>query len=352
MTEARTDKFWMARALELATSSKSRVQPNPMVGCVLVLNNELLSEGCHEYYGGPHAEVNAFKGLDNLSSEELNEVTAYITLEPCSHTGKTPPCADLLISKGIKKVITAMEDPNPLVSGSGHQKLKDSGIKVVIGVLEEEAREVNRVFLHLINSDLPYVCLKWAESSDGYIDPEMHASEGRGSVAVSSESSSALVQTLRSYHNAILVGRRTAVVDNPRLTSREEGGVNPIRIVIDPRLELDYSKMRMMEGEGRTIAICESGVSASIEGLEIVDGLELGLKSVLRNLRKEGVYSILVEGGAKTLEIFIKEEVWHEAYVISSSKEFEKGLLAPEINLEGANYSELGDDEVYHVIRC
>ena len=126
MTEARTDKFWMARALELATSSKSRVQPNPMVGCVLVLNNELLSEGCHEYYGGPHAEVNAFKGLDNLSSEELNEVTAYVTLEPCSHTGKTPPCADLLISKGIKKVITAMEDPNPLVSGSGHQKLKDS----------------------------------------------------------------------------------------------------------------------------------------------------------------------------------------------------------------------------------
>lgn len=336
-----SDKFWMTRALELAIQGKSKTQPNPMVGCVIVLDGKAIGEGFHEEYGGPHAEVNAINSIKDQNLD-LSKATAYVSLEPCSHFGLTPPCANLLAEKGIGRVVTAMEDPNPKVKGKGHKILESKNIKIESGVLEEHAREMNRIFCHLQNSPLPYITLKWAQSKDSFIDPDTNASTGRGSFQISSGESSELVQHLRSHHNAILVGRKTVEVDTPKLTAREQNGVDPKRLVIDPqcKLESDYFD----------VVICNSG-SLSNAKAELCLGLEKGLKHVLKKLRELGVYSILVEGGARTLQSFIDNEVWDEAYVFESSKELKHGLKAPQIDLSEFDQSAVGPDTLYHLIK-
>ena len=263
-------------------------------------------------------------------------------MEPCSHFGLTPPCANLLVKKRIGRVVTAMEDPNPNVKGKGHKILESNNIQVDSGVLEKNSREMNRIFCHLQNSPLPYITLKWAQSKDSFIDPETNASRGRGSFMISSKESSSIVQSLRSHHNAILVGRKTVEIDNPKLTAREENGVNPIRLVIDPqcKLESDYFD----------IIICNSDFQSNAKA-ELCFGLEKGLKHVLLKLRKLGVYSILVEGGASTLQSFIDNEVWDEAYVFESSEELKQGLKAPQIDLSEFDQSAVGSDTLYHLIK-
>ena len=335
----------MTRALELAIQGKSKTQPNPMVGCVIVLDGEIIGEGYHQQHGGSHAEVEALK---NCRHKDLSSATAYVTLEPCSHVGLTPPCVNLLIERGVWRVVTAMEDPNPKVSGRGHEVLASKGIEVKSGILENQAREMNRIFIHLLRSPLPYITLKWAQSIDGYMDPETNPVANRGSIAISSTESSKIVQSLRSHHNAILLGRNTIEVDDPRLTSREENGVDPIKIVLDSESKIELSKYRFSE-VGRSIIVCNSGNSTT--EVEYCDGLEKGLKHVLLKLRDMGVYSILVEGGAHTLNSFIDAGLWNEAYVLESSDNLEVGLKAPSIDLSGFDKTITDTDTIYHYIR-
>ncbi len=338
MMDKGSDNYWMSKAFELAIQGKSRTQPNPLVGCVIVHEGKIIGEGYHHSYGKNHAEVEAFNGLENFDG--LENATAYINLEPCSHFGNTPPCAEFLVKSKIGRVVTAMEDPNPNVKGSGHSILKENNIELTECVLENEAKELNRIFIHLQKSPLPYITLKWAQSSDGYIDPEKSALKGRGSVKISSDESSILVQSLRSQHNSILIGKNTAFVDAPLLTSREEGGVDPIRIVIDSKCELNTNHF--------DIVVCNSDSNSSSKQCK---GLENGLESILVELRKMGVFSILVEGGAHTLNQFINSDLWNEAYVFESPKKLSNGLKAPTMEKNKFEKSMVGIDTLYHKIR-
>jgi len=221
----------MQRALDLAERGKGAVRPNPMVGCVIVHEEKIIGEGYHEQYGGPHAEVQAFASVSD--PQLLAEATVYVSLEPCSHWGKTPPCANLLVEKGIKSVVVATLDPNPLVAGKGVQLLEVAGISVQVGLLEQEARWQNRRFFCQQEKHRPYVILKWAQTQDGFI-----ARENFDSKWISGTQSRQLVHQWRAEEQAILVGKNTALHDNPRLNVRDWTGSDPIRVVLDSKLEL------------------------------------------------------------------------------------------------------------------
>ncbi len=344
----------MQRALDLAEKGSSTTLPNPMVGCVIVLDSKTIAEGYHEKYGEGHAEVNALATIPELSRETLARATAYVTLEPCSHHGKTPPCANLLIERGIGRVVYAIEDPNPIVSGSGHSLLKDAGLEVVNGVLEEEARLMNRKFLHLQTSDLPYIVLKWTQSLDGYMDPEMSAAYGRGGVAITSVDTLRHVHQLRAENSGILIGRKTAEVDNPSLNVREVNGPNPVRIVIDPELRLDDSKLKMIGHDGETWIICKPGFKRHISGAEVKPWLEEDLPVMLRKLRKNGIHSLFVEGGAFTHGKFLEQGFYNEIYVFQGVDEFGDGLKAPLITQYKSGKvceTSVGADALWHYIR-
>jgi diaminohydroxyphosphoribosylaminopyrimidine deaminase/5-amino-6-(5-phosphoribosylamino)uracil reductase len=347
-----TDIGWMERALELAGEGRSKVQPNPMVGCVIVLDGKIIAEGYHKEYGGPHAEVLAMTAIAEMSKQDLSRATAYVTLEPCSHFGKTPPCSDMLITRGVGRVVYAMEDPNPEVSGQGHKKLIDKGVEVVTGVLNEEAAHLNRVFISNLKSSLPYITLKWAQSSDGFMDADVDAAKNRGSYPISSVNASKLVHGLRAMRGGILVGRKTVEVDNPRLSVRSTKGENPYRIILDPELKIDHSGLRMHNEEGLTYIVCNTTETIEErEGFVFIQGLENGLRSVLIKLRGDGVHSMLVEGGAYTLHSFIEEGLWDEAFVITAKSQLGEGLKAPERPMAGTLQDFDGDDTIDRYVR-
>lgn len=344
MKADKTDIDFMKRALALAGLGLETTLPNPAVGCVIIKDDEIIAEGWHKEFGGPHAEVEALNAIPDLSVEELKNATAYVTLEPCSHFGKTPPCADLLIKRGVGRVVTAMEDPNPKVSGRGHKKLTDAGVDVSVGVLEGDARKLNRQFLKLQTSDLPYVTLKWAQSADGFIDPEATPNKNRGSYPISSSDVNKATHRLRARHKAILVGRGTAEIDNPRLTLREGEGENPMRLIIDPSLKINPSSLKMLSEDGETYFICNSDIE-NPHSLALPILGESGLEDALRVLRREkGVFNILVEGGSKTHQMFIDEGLWDEAWVVVAEKELGGGLEAPVIDKEAEIISSFSND--------
>ena len=228
------EKF-MQRCLELAAIGSGYVAPNPMVGCVIVANDLIIGEGYHRIFGGPHAEVNAFDEVEN--EDLLSSATLYVSLEPCSHFGKTPPCVDLIISKKIQRVVIGCRDSNPAVSGKGIDRLKRAGIEVIEGVLENECRWLNKRFFTFHERQRPYIVLKWAQTQDGYID-RIRGEASSGINWVTSETTKSLVHKWRSEEQSILVGRNTIINDNPSLTVREYDGRNPIRIVIDSQLQI------------------------------------------------------------------------------------------------------------------
>jgi len=328
------DERWMKRALELAELGLNATAPNPMVGCIIVLKGEMISEGWHKKYGDAHAEVIALAKIPHHTREQLSKATAYVTLEPCSHHGKTPPCSELLIERGVGRVVSAMVDPNSLVSGKGHKKLQQAGIDTLTGVLAKEARELNKKFIHLHNSELPYITLKWAESKDGFIDPEIDASIGRGSFPITSDKTRALVHQLRASHKGILVGRKTIAVDDPSLNVRIVDGVSPIRIVIDPDLSLDMScyKISSLKGETWLLHNRADGVVSKTDFIRYIKAPLHNLESTLKLIRHHGIHSVLIEGGAYTLVKFIESGLWNEAYVFSSSSNLTNGLNAPKID--------------------
>lgn len=325
-----TSEDFMTRAFELAIKGIGKVSPNPMVGCVITHQGKIVGEGWHKKYGEAHAEVNAINSLRDKSI--LPQCEVYVSLEPCAHFGKTPPCADLLIKHQVKKVIISVTDPNPLVGGKGIARLRDAGIEVETGVLEAEGFAINKRFFKAIEQKRPYAILKWAETADGFI-----ARKNYDSKWISSPYSRKLVHKWRTEEDAILVGPKTAEYDNPQLTAREWEGKNPIRIVIDRNLKLK-ADLHLFDGSSPTICYNLHKTSEAKNLIFVALEKDNFIEKMLDDLFQRGIQSIIIEGGATILNEFIKEQLWDEIRLFKAGKEFGEGIAAPE--KPKINYSE------------
>lgn len=330
----------MQRALELARLGLGNVSPNPMVGCVIVKDGKIIGEGHHEQYGGPHAEVNAVQAVKDQSL--LPQSTAYVTLEPCSHFGKTPPCADLLVRHQVKRVVICNEDPNPLVAGQGIERLRNAGIEVEIGLLREEGRVLNRRFFTAFEKKRPYVILKWAQTTDGFV-----ARENYDSKWISNTYSRQLVHKWRAEEDAILVGTNTARYDNPSLTTRDWKGKNPVRFFIDRTLELNKG-MHLMDGTVPTYCFTE-GEGENRQNLTFIQQEQIAPEAILASISELKIQSLIIEGGSGLLNSFIERGLWDEARVFIAPHTFGKGIAAPHISGELLSAEDvLGDRLLIH----
>jgi len=334
--------LFMQRALDLAERGKGAVRPNPLVGCVLVHEGNIIGEGYHEQYGGPHAEVNAIASVTD--PKLLTDATAYVSLEPCSHWGKTPPCANLLVEKGIKSVVVATLDPNPLVAGKGVKLIEQAGISVQVGLLEQEARWQNRRFFCQQEKHRPYVILKWAQTQDGFI-----ARENFDSKWISGTQSRQLAHQWRAEEQAILVGKNTALHDNPRLNVRDWTGTDPIRVVLDSKLELP-ADLHLFDQQIPTL--CYNLLkSEKLTNLEWVQLPQLSPEALLADLHARQIQSVLIEGGSQTLTQFLAAGLWDEARVFTAPIQFERGIAAPKLTQTPAESHAIGEDQLdiyYH----
>jgi diaminohydroxyphosphoribosylaminopyrimidine deaminase/5-amino-6-(5-phosphoribosylamino)uracil reductase len=334
--------LFMQRALDLAERGKGTVRPNPLVGCVLVHEGKIIGEGYHEQYGGPHAEVNAIASVTD--PKLLADATAYVSLEPCSHWGKTPPCANLLVEKGIKSVVVATLDPNPLVAGKGVKLLEEEGISVQVGLLEQEAKWQNRRFFCQQEKHRPYLILKWAQTQDGFI-----ARENFDSKWISSSQSRQLVHQWRAEEQAILVGKNTALHDNPRLNVRDWTGSDPIRVVLDSKLELP-ADLHLFDQQ--TPTLCYNLLkSEKLTNLEWVQLPQLSPEALLADLHTRQIQSVLIEGGSQTIHQFLVAGLWDEARVFTAPIQFERGIAAPQLTQTPVESHAIGEDQLdiyYH----
>lgn len=320
------EEKYMQRCIELAGNGLCNVSPNPMVGAVIVCDERIIGEGYHIRCGEAHAEVNAIRSVKDESL--LERSTIYVSLEPCSHYGKTPPCADLIIEKKIPRIVIGCQDPFSKVAGRGIQKLRDAGREVIVGVLEAECRQLIRKFITFHTFHRPYITLKWAESQDGFIDLNRTAGNP---VKLSTPLTSMIVHKKRSESDAIMVGTRTALLDNPSLTVRNWYGKNPIRIVLDKDLSLPTS-LHLFDGSVPTLIFTENQHSPLSSPEYIVLNYQKDiLPQIMEELYKRGIQSLLVEGGSILLQSFIDVGCWDEAFVEQASKELHSGVKAPEI---------------------
>lgn len=328
------DEIYMSRAIQLAKLAQGRSNPNPLVGAVIVHNNRIIGEGFHEGYGKPHAEVNAINSVEH--AELLPESTIYVTLEPCSHFGKTPPCANLLISNKIRRVVIGTQDPNPLVAGKGIDLLRNAGITVELGTLEDVCNALNPGFMTFHREKRPYVHLKWAESADAYLDQRSNP------VKISEVESDLLVHDLRNTYHAILVGKNTAQRDNPSLSCRNPGGINPIRIVLDSNLELN-PELQVFDQTVKTYVL--NLVKEEVkDNLSFVQLENMQADTILQVLWKLNIVSVLIEGGAKTLQSFIDKDLWDECLIIRNQTKLIQGTAAPIINQKPVSCKKLLND--------
>lgn len=321
------EEKYMRRCIQLAQNGLCNAAPNPMVGAVIVCDGKIIGEGYHVRCGEAHAEVNAIRSVKDESL--LKRATIYVSLEPCSHYGKTPPCADLIIEKGIPRVVIGCQDPFSKVAGRGIQKLKEAGREVVTGVLEEECRHLIRRFITFHTQHRPYITLKWAESADGFIDLNR---DGGKPVLLSTAATSMLVHKKRAEHSAILVGTRTAELDNPSLTVRHWHGRSPVRLVLDRSLRLPAS-LRLFDGEVPTLVFTEQPHPPlpNVTYLTINYRTDI-LPQIMHLLYERNLQSLLVEGGSFMLQSFINAGLWDEAFVEESPILLSSGVKAPEMS--------------------
>ncbi|WP_455593133.1 bifunctional diaminohydroxyphosphoribosylaminopyrimidine deaminase/5-amino-6-(5-phosphoribosylamino)uracil reductase RibD [Bacteroides sp.] len=320
------EEKYIRRCIELAKNGLGNVSPNPLVGAVIVCDGKIIGEGYHVRCGQAHAEVNAIRSVKDESL--LKRSTIYVSLEPCSHYGKTPPCADLIIEKQIPRIVIGCRDPFSKVAGRGIQKLRDAGREVVVGVLEQECRELIERFVTFNTLKRPYVLLKWAESADGYIDTQR---TGGSPEVLSTPLTSMLVHKKRAEADAILVGRRTAELDNPSLTVRNWYGRNPVRVVLDRELALS-PELHLFDGTARTLVFTtkECPDRKNVEYI-CIDYSQEVLPQVLTALYERGLQTLLVEGGSQVLQSFIDAGLWDEITVEISARSLHSGVKAPEI---------------------
>ncbi len=329
-------EFYIKRCLQIAKNGIGSARPNPSVGAVVVCDNKIIGEGFTSVYGGNHAEVNAINAVKDKSL--LKEATIYVTLEPCSHFGKTPPCADLIVKHQLKNVVIGCVDSNSLVAGKGIERLENAGVNVVVGVLEEECREHHKRFFTVQDKKRPYIILKWAETKDGFIAPL--TKDEQKPVWISNQYSQQIVHKWRSEEHAILVGTNTVIADNPKLNVRSWSGQNPVRIVLDRSLRTNKD-FAVFDGSVKTIFITEKENcqfepdSASKPARTIFETIDfsknIGIQ-ICEVLQKHQIQSVIIEGGLQTLQTFIDENLWDEARVFIGETEFRKGVKAPNFN--------------------
>lgn len=340
-------QLFMQRCLDLAQKGMGAVAPNPMVGAVLVHENRIIGEGWHQQFGGPHAEVHCIQSVANEDKQFIFQSTLYVSLEPCNHYGKTPPCSDLIIHSQIKKVVIACTDPFEKVNGSGIKKLEDNKVEVITGILEKEAIQLNKRFFIFHQQQMPYVILKWAESNDGFIAK----TQGKP-VKISNHITDKLVHKWRSEEAAIIVGTNTVLNDNPSLTTRNWEGKNPLRIFIDKRLRVD-AKYKILDNSTDTLILnLEKNEKVGvIEFVMIHEEVRL-VEELLQLLYKKGIQSLIVEGGSKLLQSFIEKNLWHEARVVKNTElMLQEGISSPTLkNNFNLKQALIGKDEINYYI--
>lgn len=323
----KAEEKYMHRSLELAELGMGHVAPNPMVGCVIVHNGKIIGEGYHCKYGEAHAEVNAVNSVKDDSL--LKDSTLYVTLEPCAHYGKTPPCSDLIIEKKIPRVVVGTVDPFARVAGLGIQKMKNAGIEVVVGCLQEDCRELNRRFFTYHKKKRPYVILKWAQTIDGFLDIDRTAESFGQPTWITNTLARIAVHKLRAGETAIMVGTNTAQKDDPTLTVRDWEGAHPLRIVLDRSMRL-RSSLKLFDQSVPTMVFTEETVPAK-RNLEYVQIDFSGnvVDEVMQELYRRDVQSLIVEGGAQLLNSFLELNLWDEAQVYVGERFFHQGVKAP-----------------------
>ncbi|MDR0206298.1 MAG: bifunctional diaminohydroxyphosphoribosylaminopyrimidine deaminase/5-amino-6-(5-phosphoribosylamino)uracil reductase RibD [Bacteroidales bacterium] len=319
-----SDELWMRRALQLAALGLGKAQPNPLVGAVIVKNERMIGEGFHQQYGAPHAEVNAINAVVN--EKLLEESTLYVNFEPCSHYGKTPPCASLIIEKKIPKVVVGMSDPNPQVSGKGVEMLRDAGVEVVENMLQDECLKLNKRFITYHNKKRPYIILKWAQTKNGFMDIS------RGDVAchaptkywITNEALRVWVHKLRNEEQVFLIGYNTFVNDSPQLTNRFYGNNQPQRFVWCENKKPIYP---------------DNSFSFLFGNIE----------DILSQLYTLKIQSVVVEGGKKTLNRFFETNLWDEAFILTGNVEWERGVKAPKPQSTTVRRIEIDGDVIEHI---
>ena len=324
------DIKFMQRCLDLASNSEGRTYPNPLVGSVVVHGGQIIGEGYHLKTGEPHAEVVAIRSVKQM--ELLGSSTLYVNLEPCSHFGKTPPCTDLIISSGIKRVVAGTTDTSEKISGRGFSKLRESGCEVITGVLEEKCRRINRRFFTFHEKKRPYVILKWAQSADGFIDVERISSQARKPLWITGNAERVLVHRWRASEQSILAGAGTIRTDDPKLNVRDWTGRDPLRLILSSSGNISDTSS-LFTAEGRNIVFTRNR-DAKIGNATIVQ-LHEGTGSAIQiaeYLYESGIQSVLIEGGAKVLDHFISSGLWDEARIFTGRDYFKKGIRAPSIN--------------------
>lgn len=339
---------YIKRCIELARNGFGTTYPNPMVGSVIVYEDKIIGEGWHKKAGEPHAEVNAVRSVKDKSL--LKKATIYVSLEPCSHFGKTPPCCDLIIANEIPNVVVGTVDPNEKVAGNGIKKLIAAGINVTVGVLENECNELNKRFFTFHQKKRPYIILKWAESQDGFLAPEKEAGQERKPVWITNPYSRQLVHKWRSEEQAILVGTQTVIDDNPKLNTRDWAGYNPVRVVLDQNNRISKDSF-IFDDSVKTIVFTKSEINASTENttFELIDFKQNSIPQILEVLYQNQIQSIIIEGGLQTLQSFIDENIWDEARIFIGTASFEKGTKAPIIPKKNTTKTFIQNDELIHI---
>jgi len=336
---------YILRCIELGKNGLGTTAPNPMVGCVIVSREKIIGEGFTSPYGGPHAEVNAINAVQDKAL--LKEATLYVCLEPCSHYGKTPPCADLIIKSGIPRIVIGLQDPHGKVAGKGIARLKEAGREVICPILEDRCYDHHKRFLTYHEKKRPYIILKWAESQDGFIAPLQNVREKDPKPYwISNRYSRQLVHQWRTEEQAILAGTRTVLEDNPRLNSRFWKGKSPLRVVLDRNLKIP-SHYSIYDNSAHTLVLTE--VEKKLpdnSGLEFqkIDFSKDVVRQICDILYKREILSVIIEGGAMTLKSFIKAGKWDEARIFTGGSILTGGLKSPEINGKEIHRSFIGGD--------
>jgi diaminohydroxyphosphoribosylaminopyrimidine deaminase/5-amino-6-(5-phosphoribosylamino)uracil reductase len=341
-----TDEHYIQRCLDLAQKGLAAVSPNPMVGCVIVHDNKIIGEGYHQKYGEPHAEVNAvsdtFKTYGEAANMLLKAATAYVSLEPCAHFGKTPPCADLLIKHKLKRVVICNTDPFEQVNGSGIEKLRAAGIEVKIHVLSELGHFINRRFFTRIKQQRPFIIIKFAQTMNGYFAPL-----GGNQKWITGNAAKQLVHQWRGEEDAILVGKNTALIDNPQLTNRTETGKNPIRIIIDRNLTIPQSH-HVFNHEVKTIIFNEikTEVSGKNHYVQMEDMQYYLAQKIAYQLYLMDIQSVIIEGGVQLINEFVKADLWDEARVFTGNVSWDDGIKAPLLTGNTIEELNIGSDKL------
>ncbi len=339
------NEAYMQRCFDLASKGLASVSPNPLVGCVIVAQGQIIGEGFHEQYGKAHAEVNAVQRvLERFGETEgnalLKEATVYVNLEPCAHVGKTPPCADLLVKKQVKKVVIANPDPFEGVNGKGIQRLQQHGIEVLTGVLTKEGEWLNRRFFTRIRKKRPYFILKWAETSDGYFAPLNNQQRW-----ITGQAARKLTHQWRHEEDAILVGSRTALIDDPLLNVREQVGNDPIRVLVDRGLNVPSDHRLFQEG-ARTLVLneLESKIENHVQWIQMEDMKHYLPQKIAYQLYLLDLQSVIIEGGATLLSLFIENGLWDEIRKFTSPSIWGEGLPAPKVQSQLIESYPVGED--------